>query len=407
MTAQQQVKTYLVNKIKPAKDKSLNKIKDQLVAEIESLKTRQGYVLAGVPRFKGLFGRDSLIVAWQLLPYDSQIARDTLKFLAKFQGKKEDLKTEEEPGKILHEYYDKNISEKWWRKWKKEFDWLKKGKPYYNAEDSTIWFLVVVGQYFLQTKDEEFVKSIWPNVKQAIDWVFNYGDADKDEFLEAQVRDPKIPSYPSWIEGWPGIKEPVAPANLQGLTFFAYQKIEELCRLVGDKDLASVLKKKSLRIKKKFNQKFWMSDKKYFCSALDGEKKQVKQVASSPGELLFTGILDKGKEKLVIKKIFSPELWTPFGIRILSNQDPAFDPRSYFLGSIWPHSNWIIAQGLKSLGYKKEYQKIKTALLKAFKTMGFLPEFYGVVDNKICLKMKDPICYPQAWSSGALLNFLN
>ncbi len=112
------------------------------------------------------------------------------------------------------------------------------------------------------------------------------------------------------------------------------------------------------------------------------------------------------KINFVVKRLFENDLWTSFGIRTHSVLEPDFNPRSYHLGSIWPHDNWLIAQGLKKLGYKKEEQKIKKAVLLAYEKIGYLPEFYGVVDGKITLEMEKTPCYPQSWSSGALLNFL-
>lgn len=97
----------------------------------------------------------------------------------------------------------------------------------------------------------------------------------------------------------------------------------------------------------------------------------------------------------------------PFGIRNHSTLEEDFNPKSYHLGSIWPHDNWIIAQGLKKLGYDKEYQKIKNAILLAYERIGYLPEFYTVINGKVTLEVEKIPCYPQAWSSGALLDFLS
>ena len=76
--------------------------------DIHVLKSKEGYIKAGYPGFMGLFGRDSLITAWQLFDYDPLIARNTLLALANLQGKKNVKTTGEEPGKILHEYYPKD-----------------------------------------------------------------------------------------------------------------------------------------------------------------------------------------------------------------------------------------------------------------------------------------------------------
>ena len=50
-----------------------------------------------------LFGRDSLLTSWMLLPVDPTVALGTLQTLAQLQGDKVDPLTEEEPGRILHE----------------------------------------------------------------------------------------------------------------------------------------------------------------------------------------------------------------------------------------------------------------------------------------------------------------
>ena len=381
--------------------------KKKLWRDINLLRDEQGFIKAGSPRFLGLFGRDSLIVAWQLLDYDPLIAKNTLSILTRFQGKKTDFKTEEEPGKILHEYYPKNISNAWWKKYKAKHKWLKKGKKFYMSIDSTPLFLIVLAEYFERTKDRAFILKLWPNVIRAINWIINYGDTDKDGFVDYQKKNPYGLSDQGWKDsGTLGIKPPVAIVEVQGYVFLAFKQIAKLARIFKHKEIADKLLEKSKSLKRNFNQKFWMPKEKYFAIALDKEGQQIKEITSNPGHLLFTGILNKDKERAVVKKLFSTELWTLFGIRTHSTRESDFDFESYHQGSIWPHDNWIIAQGLKKLGYKQEYNKIKNALLKTYQSLGFIPELYSVtLDNQ--LKEIKKACKPQAWSSGALLELIS
>ena len=60
-------------------------------------------IAAGAPWFMTIFGRDSLITSWMILPLDPSLALGTLRTLASLQGTKVDPATEEQPGKILHE----------------------------------------------------------------------------------------------------------------------------------------------------------------------------------------------------------------------------------------------------------------------------------------------------------------
>ena len=376
------------------------RIKRKALAEIRQLKDKKGFIRAGLPRFNRLFGRDSLIAAWQLLDKNPGICQATLEILSQYQGKIFNDEREEEPGKIIHEtdleksHHPENSYP----------------LPYYGSIDSTPLFLILFSFYYKKTKNLKFLNSRWENILRAINWIEECGDKDKDLFLEYQRKNPKGLFHQGWKDGFEDhlkIEPPVAIAEIQGYQHLALREVAYLAEIKKDWDLVDKLEERAWELKKKFNQDFWMAPKNYFALALDGKKQQRKAITSNSGHLLFTGVLRDEKIDFVVKRLFQNDLWTPFGIRTHSTLEPDFDPKSYHLGSIWPHDNWIIAQGLKKLGYEKEYQKIKKAILLAYERLGFLPEFYGVVNGEITLEMKKTPCYPQAWSSGALFNFLS
>ena len=373
---------------------SLKEIKASLLREMNLLKDKRGFLKAGLPRYNRLFGRDSLISAWELLNIDPDIAKNTLEILSHYQGQKTERASEEEPGRILHEV-------------RSFFRW-----DYYGSVDSTPLFLILFYFYFKKTKNEKFLRKHWTNILLALHWMYHYGDRDGDLFLEYHRKTKLGLFHQGWKDGFENhlkISPPVAIVEVQGYQYVALMGTAELAEdIFGDRKLKKSLRQRAISLKKKFNQKFWMEDKKYFALALDGKKRQRKAITSNPGHLLFTGIGDREKTRLVIKRLFQDDMWTPYGIRTHSSQEPDFDPFSYHLGSVWPHDNWIIAQGLKKLGYKKEYQMIKKAVLRANQKLGHLPEYYGVsLDGKIFIdKLRAKPCFPQAWTLGALLNFL-
>jgi len=413
--------------------KTIEETKNQLIKEIESLKDERGLIKAGFPHYNRFFGRDSLIVAWQLLDIDPDNCKRTLEILSELQGKAINDEKEEEPGKILHEtdFKRKRHPNSWCR------------FPYYASVDSTPLYLILFyfyiakqykvlpsearhGSYFYlrKTNDIEFLKKYWQNILAAMNWMEKYGDADGDLFLEYQRKNPKGLYHQGWKdmrEDYLKIQPPVAIVEAQGYQYLALKGTAFLAQILKEDNLAKKLLERAKKLKKKFNEKFWMEKDynpptassrspggerapKYFALALDGQKNQKKMITSNPGHLLFTDILEKDKIPLVVKKLFQKDLWTPFGIRTHSIKEPDFSPWAYHRGSVWPHDNWIIAQGLKKLGYQKEYQKIKKATLKAYQDFRFLPECYTVINN---VAIENPrACFLQAWASGALLNFL-
>jgi glycogen debranching enzyme len=84
-------------------------------------------------RFHALFGRDSLISSLAVMPAQPDVARATLRVLASLQGQHDDPETDEEPGKIVHEYRphaDRRFEDMGWP--------VRDGElRYYGSADST------------------------------------------------------------------------------------------------------------------------------------------------------------------------------------------------------------------------------------------------------------------------------
>jgi glycogen debranching enzyme len=375
-------------------------LRKKILFEITKLKDRRGFLKAGLPKFDHLFARDSLISAWQLLEKRPGITKATLEILSQYQGRVINEEREEEPGKILHEVDFKL----------KSHPIYKFPFPYYGSIDSTLLFLILFSFYYQKTADKKFLDSHWENILKAIHWIEEYGDKDKDLFIEYQKKSKNGLFHQGWKDSFDDhlkIEPPVALVEVQGYQYLALKEIARLAEIKKDWDLADKLEERAWQLKKKFNERFWIEEKKYFALALDGKKQQKTTITSNPGHLLFTGIIrEKEKIEFLVKRLFEKDMFTPYGIRTHSELEGDFDPKSYHLGSVWPHDNWIISQGLKKLGYQKEYQKIKKAILRAYKELGYLPEYYAVVDGKITLDLPNPPCYLQAWSLGALFNFL-
>jgi glycogen debranching enzyme len=333
------------------------------------------------------------------------VARNTLKTLAKYQGKDLDSRAEEEPGKILHEYRFDPEEQAELPRW---------SFPYYGSADSTPLFIIVTDKYLQQTNDIAFVSNIWNNITAAFNWVISFGDMDADGYVEYQRRNPAGLFHQGWKDGVKDhlrIKPPVAMVEVQGYVYAAYISLVSMARKLGKNDIVKQASTRSRVLKKRFNTDFWMQEENYFALALDGKKRQRKAVTSNPGHLLFTGLVSSSKIRLLISRLFKPDLWTHYGIRTHSAEEPDFDPYSYHLGSVWPHDNWIIYTGLRQLGFSREATRVKKSLLDAYGELGKIPELYAVVDDRIadlstseCAEASaNPL---QAWASAGLLEMI-
>jgi glycogen debranching enzyme len=357
-------------------------------------------VAAGAPWFMTLFGRDSLLASQMALPVDPSLALGTLQTLADLQGAVVDPVTEEEPGKILHEVrldVSSGLS-------------LGGKSAYYGSVDATPLFVIVLGSVSRWGIDAETIAALLPHADRALDWVRNYGDKDGDGFVEYERLNDQGLINQGWKDSWDGInfadgalaEPPIALCEVQAYVYHAYLARASMAHDVGDTALANELADRAAQLKKQFNEEFWMPERGYYAIALDGRKRQVDACASNMGHCLWLGLIDKDKAPQVAERLMSPEMFSGWGVRTLASDMGAYNPASYHNGSVWPHDNAIIADGLLRYGFVEQAQRISTALLEAAEySGGRLPElFCGFSRDRFAAPVPYPTaCSPQAWAA--------
>jgi glycogen debranching enzyme len=358
-------------------------------------------VAAGAPWFMTLFGRDSLWASEMALPVDPSLALGTLQTLADRQGKVVDAMSEEEPGKILHEVrlgVSSGLS-------------LGGKSVYYGSVDATPQFVMTLGSVSRWGFAKDTISALLPHADRALDWIRTYGDKDGDGFVEYERLNEQGLINQGWKDSWDGVnfangslaEPPIALCEVQALVYTALLSRAWMAFDAGDAPLAAQLTAEAARLKKRFNEAFWMPERGYYAIALDGKKRQVDACASNMGQCLWHGIIDEDKIPPVVERLMSPEMFSGWGVRTLASDMGAYNPASYHNGSVWPHDNAIIAVGLMRYGYVNEAQRIATALFEAADyTDGRLPElFCGFERGRVAEPVPYPTaCSPQAWAAA-------
>jgi glycogen debranching enzyme len=358
---------------------------------------------AGLPWFMALFGRDSLISSYQMLPFHPELAATTLRALAGAQGKKEEELTEEEPGRILHELRFGELTH--FRE--------RPQAPYYGASDTTPLFLVLLDEYERWTGDVNLVRALEPNARAALNWIDHYGDRDGDGYIEYQRKTNLGLENQCWKDSWNSIlfhdgtlaPTPRATCEIQGYAYDAKVRCARLARQVwNDEALAVKLEAQAAELKRRFNKDFWIPDRNFFALALDGSKKQVDSLCSNIGHLLWSGIVDADKAIPVMEHLTSPKLFSGWGIRTMAEGEGGYNPIEYHNGTVWPHDNSFIAAGLARYGFRKEAALVVSAIFEAGPFFRYrLPEVFAGYGQ---LTTRFPAQYPtasspQAWAAGA------
>jgi glycogen debranching enzyme len=366
-------------------------------------------IAAGIPWFATMFGRDSIISAYQSLLLDPQLAIETLRVLARYQGKEYSDWQDEEPGKILHEYRQGEMT----RANEMPFG------PYYGSVDATPLFLILLSETWNWTSDEGLIEELLPAAYRALDWIDTYGDLDGDGFVEYLRRSKRGLANQGWKDSWDAnihrdgkiARPPIALAEVQGYVFDAKYRMASLLRHFGDSERADRLKKESSELAKRFEKAYWMPQRGFYAMALDADKKPLEVISSNPGQLLFTRIIGRERARAVVNRLMRPDMFSGWGWRTLSNEEQVFNPLSYHRGSVWPHDNSLIAHGMALNEHRAPALRAFTTLFQAALTFRDyrLPElFCGVQRREHDVPVHYPVsCSPQAWASGAMFLILS
>lgn len=385
----------------------LNRILDRSLRDLGVLRSHLGkayYFAAGVPWFVALFGRDSIITALQMLAYNPQTAEQTIRLLARYQGKQFNEWREEEPGKILHELRVGELAN------------LNEipHTPYYGTIDATPLWLMLIGRHAAWTGDLSLFDDLRPQIEAALEWIDRNAALDADGYIGYRgSKTEKGLSNQGWKDSGDAIVHtdgsladpPIALVEVQGYVYRAKREIADLYRRAGEEARAASLEREAEELKTKFNRDFWVEDG-YFALALAEGKRRVSTLTSNAGHALWAGIAEEEKARRTAEALMSPEMFNGWGIRTLSEKALCYNPLGYHLGTVWPHDNSLIAAGMRQYGFDDAAQRVFFGMIEA--AMHFdayrLPELFGgFCREDYGLPVTYPVaCQPQAWAAGSV-----
>jgi glycogen debranching enzyme len=372
--------------------------------EMMCARTRFGlYPYGGIPWYVCPFGRDALITSLEFLPWFPQVARGTLAFLAAYQGTKVDEFTEEEPGRILHEYRHGEMANC------REIPFI----PYYGSVDATPLFLITLEHYLRWTDDLPFLQRHWPHAEAAARWLQKYGDADGDGFVEYAKFSDKGLVNQGWKDSWDAVmhadgtlaRPPIALCEAQAYTYAAFRALDYLARRLGRHEDAERWAAEAERMQQRFLERFWWPEEQAFYLALDGDKRPCKVVTSNAGQCLWTGIVPDELAEGMIARLLQTDMYTEWGIRTLSDRALRYNPMSYHNGSVWPHDTALVGAGFARHDHQEEAGELLGHLFGVSLYYGGsrLPELYcGFARVRGHGPTRYPVaCAPQSWAAGA------
>lgn len=391
-----------------------------------------------------IFGRDSLVVADDLLATHRDLVRQIIICLAKLQGVTTNDANEEEPGKIHHEFrahkyggvqvpdYSLGILNNLQRLWGNEgADHM----VYYGGYDATPLYVRLVCNYVKAYGDsilqEKYIgrdnqeRTIVDSVRFAIGWLTYKINESSLGLVEYKRINPHGIENQAWKDSrtgylrrdgsMPNFNSGIASIEIQGYT---YDALILAAKIVAENDeQAAYWMSLAASLSEKVLKWFWMDDVSYFAEALDfdevGKHRQINTLTSNAALLLNSRLLSdikpEDKDFFVSKiagAICGSEFMTDAGIRCRSLRHIAIPGYIDYHGSysVWPKETNEVAKGLRNHGLSRMADQLEERIIDTIIKSGDFDEFHYVdSDNKVWYDKGEAMSYFNQHSPGGNL----
>lgn len=381
----------------------LQRVFEQSVSDLAFLRLPLGahqILAAGIPWFCAAFGRDALITAYQTLLLNPSLAKESLRVLAAYQGRRFDPRTEEEPGRIFHELRLGEMART------RE----SPHSPYYGTIDATPLFVVLLDATYQVTADEGWLRELQPALEAALAWIDTRSE-DGTRLVTYKRESVNGLDNQGWKDSRAAIafpdgtlaQAPIALCEVQGYCVDAYARGAHLLSVLGKPELAQRYEARAQTFAALVHERFWLPDLGRYAYAHDGLGRTVPTVVSNLGHLLWSRLPNPDAARATADLLLRPESFSGFGIRTLAAGQPAYNPLSYHNGTVWPHDNSIIAQGMASYGLMGHVSAVFEGMIDAMSYFHDyrLPELFCGMPREQGNLVRYPVaCSPQAWAAG-------
>lgn len=379
----------------------------------ESLKTKNGmgiYTSNGAFYNHTFFGRDAAMTAKFVTDFDHQAAKETIIALAALQGSEHNPKTQEQLGRIHHEYRDFTtwkggfLEKAALRFFRKRWGSVEKELLSYFSHDTTALYIRLIYKYVTHVDKSLLTQSVSnrhgdtftvrESLASAADWIVTQLD-DNYHLNPPRTNDWALPyqTFQDSSTAYPRLDGSLANYR-RGITFtetqaFAVDALLEATKLLENHENRHEWQTNANAMKVALFRDFWHKEKQFFGSAFDS-KGIVDMPNISAGWTLNTSLWDelpepKRKELVgaIVRRLFSDDFLTPVGMRTRSLHSPQPLPgvvEYHGRLTVWPMFNFMVIEGLRHHRLYSLATELENRLINGINASGKFEEFL-VVDG--------------------------
>ena len=216
-----------------------------------------------------------------------------------------------------------------------------------NINDDTPLIVAAAYHHYAVTGDRPALERFWPMVSGACDWIISqmHGGLVHAHSLEANV----------WgISGWrniiPQSQISGAVTEINAECHYALRLAGQLAGVLGHADAASRYAAAAAAIKDAINTRLVSQKTGFYLLNIDPEGEEHHDLTGDQIFPVLFGVADRERKRRILDKLFTPEFWTPFGVRTVGKHQEQYDPDHgvQLLGGVWPNLTAWVAYCSKS-----------------------------------------------------------
>lgn len=304
--------------------------------------------------FNGFWSWDSWKHAVAIAPFNFELAQNQIRSMYDFQ---------DEMGMIADCVYRDTIIE--------NHNW-RDTKPPLSA-----W---ATWEVFQHSKDEKFLKELFPKIEKYHTWWYRYRDIDKNGLCEYGSTDNSLVAA-KWESGmdnavrfddtkmiqnpWQGGSMNRESVDLNAYLFAEKNYLSQIASFLGEEEKAKAYQEEALQLQNSIHQMFYDDESGWFYD-IDLETKEHLKVYGPEGWIpLWTKAATKEQAAKVRNTMLdTTKFFTYIPFPTLAADHPKFKPKNgYWRGPVWLDQAYFAIQGLRNYGYEADAIKSTNHLL--------------------------------------------
>jgi hypothetical protein len=307
------------------------------------------------------FFDEPTITSWAYLEYGgSESVKEAFRFLQKYQRA---------DGKIPHEVAQSAGL----------IDWFKDYPYAYIHPDSSLWYLIAMGNFYRFTGEQDFVKQSWQSIRKAFDYCVSTLDPTDG-----------LPIIPKGEWGSAELAIFSKDAAMAGEWIAALRSMRGLSGFMGEEALQKECEERERTARASLEREFWNARSNSYDYGLDTAGMPVTYLNIMMGYCAWLGSLPEAHARAALEHLSTAAFLSDWGLRNMSMDDPHYTEGSYNIGSVWPFMT--AGPMLGQFHYHNAVQGFSTWMsmihLHGLSARGAMPEvltglYFRLLDNAV------------------------